>query len=96
MGRTEQLSHLLFMDDVPMFCYCAKYEGRALKKIMDLFCGAMGMVINKIKSAIYFPKIEEDLRHPLSIVFSFPSHDLQVGVKYLGYMPKTNNYGIEE
>jgi hypothetical protein len=79
----------------PMF-FCAELEGRVLNDILDLFYGATRMVININKSAIFFPELEEDLRLSISTLFSFPSYDLQDGIKYLGFKLKPNNYGTKD
>jgi len=51
MGRYERLTHLLFVDDVLIFNYCMKVEGRYLKDILELFCDVKRMVVNVNKSA---------------------------------------------
>jgi hypothetical protein len=89
IGRIEQLTHLLFVDDVLLFCYCMEVEGRQYKEILDLFCDATSMLVNVNKSALYFPVVEARIRCILIDVFSFPSYKLVDGFKYLGYMHKT-------
>jgi hypothetical protein len=46
MGRIEHLTHLLFIDYILLCCHCVEVEGRVLKDLLDLFCGATCMVIN--------------------------------------------------
>jgi hypothetical protein len=55
---------------------------------------ATGMMVNSNKSAIYFPKIEEDIKLLLTDLFTFPSFELADRLKYLGFYLKPNNYGI--
>jgi hypothetical protein len=45
----------MFMDDILLFYHCVEAEGRVLKGVLDLLCGATCMEINVGKSAIYFP-----------------------------------------
>jgi hypothetical protein len=61
---------------------------------LELFCDATGMVINVIKSTIFFLDFVEDVRPHLIIFFNFPTHDMGDGVKYLGFNLKPNSYGI--
>jgi hypothetical protein len=96
MGRNEYLTHLLFAYGILIFCYCTKVEGKVVKNIMDLFCGATCMVINLCKSSMYFPEFEVASHQYMSALFSLPSHNLHGGLKYLGYNIKPNNYGFDE
>jgi hypothetical protein len=59
MGRTKNLSHLLFVDDILIFCSCAKPYGKCLKDILETLCEATGMVINIEKLVIYLPGAQE-------------------------------------
>jgi hypothetical protein len=52
--ETKKLTHILFMDNVLIFCQCEGGDCRVLKEILDLFCDAIGMVVNIVKSPIYF------------------------------------------
>lgn len=58
LGQHERLTHLLFVDNVLIFCFCAAVEGRILKDILNLSCDATGMLINVSKSMIYLPDLE--------------------------------------
>jgi hypothetical protein len=93
-ASNKKLTHLLFVDDVLIFCFCAAVEGKILKDIPSLFCDAMGMLININKSTIFLPNVEEEFRNIFSNRFNFPLQALGEGIKYLGFMSKPNNYGI--
>lgn len=54
------------------------------------------MVINNLKSALYFLEIDEALRMQLSNLFDFSIHEMQAGIKYLGFMLKPNKYGMDD
>jgi hypothetical protein len=45
MGRSECLTHPLFVVDVLILCYCLEASGMVLKDILELFCDATCMVI---------------------------------------------------
>jgi hypothetical protein len=94
--RHERLSHLLFEDDILIFCYCVESDGRVLKEIMDLFCDVAGMVINITKHTIFFSNIEVDQCNLIATQFNFPSHELSNILMYLGYVLKPNNYGVTD
>jgi hypothetical protein len=61
-ASNKKLTHLLFVDDVLIFCFCAAVEGKILKDIPSLFYDAMGMLININKSTIFLPNVEEEFR----------------------------------
>ena len=93
-ASNKKLTHLLFVDDVLIFCFCAAVEGKIWKNIPSLFYDAMGMLININKSTIFLPNVEEEFKNIFSNQFNFPLQALGEGIKYLGFMSKPNNYGI--
>jgi len=46
MRCTEELTHLLFLDDILLFFHSVEVEGRVLKEILYLLCGVTSMEIN--------------------------------------------------
>jgi hypothetical protein len=52
IGRQENVSHILFIDDISIFCLCEYNEGRSIKDIMELLCNEIGISINIIKCTI--------------------------------------------
>jgi len=79
MGRVIRLSHLLFFDGVFILCAWLGEEGKILKDILELFCNAIGMVVNEQKSAIYFPRFVEEGWQILEGYLNFPSFKLDEG-----------------
>jgi hypothetical protein len=73
--------------------FFSEEECQHYKEILELYCLATGMETNITKSALYFPEVEAQVRNNLEHTFPFPSHDLNDGIKYLGYSLKPNNYG---
>jgi hypothetical protein len=86
LGCHERLTHLLFVDDVHIFCFCANVEGRILNDILVLFYEATRMLINVDKSVVYLPRLEADNRHTFSFLFNFPLHELGKGIKYPSFI----------
>jgi hypothetical protein len=60
VGRHEHISHILFLEDILILCLCGGLNGRVLKDILDIFCDSTIMVINIMKSPIYFFGLEVD------------------------------------
>jgi len=90
----EKLTHIFFVDDVPIFYYCIKFESKHYKEILDLFCDTTGVVVNFNNFSIYFLTMVDEIRQHLSKLFSFPLFELENGIKYLWYVLKLKNYGI--
>ena len=80
------------MGDVLLFCLCSKEEGRQYKEILQLFNLVLGMEINMTNSIMCIPMVEAQLRNILERTFPSPTHNMNEGVKYLGYTIKPNNY----
>jgi len=93
IGRTQQLTHLLFVDGVILFCFFSDYECEQYKEVLALFCFETRIEVNINKSAIYFYEIEEQVRSRITDTFSFPAFDLNEGFEYMGYYLKPNKYG---
>jgi hypothetical protein len=53
MGRSINLTHLLFMDGILIFCSYVDSNGNSLKDTLKPFSEVVGMVINVGKSTIY-------------------------------------------
>ena len=86
------ITHLLFVDDVLIFCSGERGETRVLKEILELFSKATGMEINFSKSTLttHLLKLEE----VAEITRNFPINTagLEAGLKYLGFPLKANFY----
>ena len=92
IGEQLAITHLLFVDDVLIFCSGDRRDTRALKEILDLFSKATGMDINFEKSTLttHLLRPEEELE--LIENFPFNLTGLDVGLKYLGFSLKANCY----
>jgi hypothetical protein len=60
IGRSVFLSHLLFVNDILLFCDGSRRDAMKLKEILDLYCTATGKFMNLRKSTISFLGINED------------------------------------
>ena len=96
IGDQLNITHLLFVDDVLIFCSRDRRDTRVLKEILDLFSKATGMDINVEKSTLtnHLLRPEEELE--LFENFPFTISDLDSGLKYLGFSLKANSYRKED
>jgi len=90
MGGILCVTHLLFVDDIMLFCNGFRREASKLKELY-FFSLAIGMVFNERKSTIYFLDLQEDSMVWLSDMFSFPNVDLADGLKYPCFIIKPND-----
>ena len=86
------ISHLLFVDDILIFCDGSCRSLHLLVKGIKLFHSAIGMLINEGKSSVNWANLSLEDTRILSSYFNFHFHELDAGVKYLGFFLKPNNY----
>jgi len=86
------ISHLLFVDDVLIFCSGSRGDTRVLNEILDLFSKATGMEINAGKSTLSTHLLRPEEVALLKSFFPFISSGLDAGLKYLGFSLKANLY----
>lgn len=86
------LSHLLFVNDVLLFCFGDESDLRKSLKLLDLFCAITRMEVSYNKSACYCHNIDRALSAVVNNFFPFDKVDLVAGFKYLGYFLKPNKY----
>jgi hypothetical protein len=89
---TLRVTHLLFVDDVIIFCNGSRRDAGKLHDILDLFSLATGMVINGGKSMIITQNMDEEEIEEYRNFFSFEIKGLDAGLKYLGFHLKPNSY----
>jgi hypothetical protein len=71
MRNSISLSHLLFVYKVILFEAGTFKEAQKYKEILDIYCKAIGMEINILKSSILFNEVKEEIqRQCMSIGFS--------------------------
>eukprot|EP00253_Pinus_taeda_P023181 PITA_23181 len=93
---TEQfyLTHLLFVDDILIFLNGSVRDLTSLNEILNLFCRATGMEINREKSTISLSACTIQESQIASQNFPFQATDLMGGLKYLGFRLKPDGYKI--
>ena len=90
------ITHLLFVDGILVFCSGSFREAERLSKILILFCKATRMQINVQKSTITTFNLEEESMSTLLVLFPLLHFALDDGIIYLGYRLKPNSYGKED
>ena len=88
VGRGAALPHLLFVDDVLLFCIDTKREGKYLQGILQTYNKATGMETNAPNSALYTSRMDDDLTQDFERLFLFQHLDLMDGMKFLGFTLK--------
>ncbi|CAH1443602.1 unnamed protein product [Lactuca virosa] len=87
---TQKITHLCFADDLMLFCPGNIGSIRIIKKVMDEFVGAAGLIPNLSKSHIFFGNVKEPLKRRILDVLPFVEGKLPM--KYLG-IPLLNDQG---
>ena len=90
------ITHLLFVDDILIFCNGSIREVEKLSEILHLFCKATWMQLNSHKYTITTFNLEEDITREFMELFPFQSYTLDEGLKYLGFRLKPNCYKKED
>ena len=90
IGGQLAITHLLFVDDIMIFCSGDRRDTRVLKEILDLFSKATGMEINVEKSTLTTHLLGPEEELELLETFPFNNSGLDVGIKYLGFSLKAN------
>jgi len=96
LGYTESRTHILFVGELPIFCYYVEHEAQTFRVILYPFYDSTGMIINLCKSIVYFLEVEDDFKQFFLGIFTFTYCDLQVGLKYLGFSLKPKNYKLTD
>ena len=86
------LTHLLFMDDVLIFCIGTMRDLHTLNDILVLFSKSTGMEINFVKSTLTTHVLSEEEKLMLLNYIPFNTSSLEGGLKYLGFHLKPNDY----
>jgi hypothetical protein len=95
LERTINLTHLLFVDNILIFCSCAEHNVVVLKEALALFNKATSMIINGEKYVIYLVNAQGPHSPLFDSLLKFSIHALGDGFKYLGFNLKPNNYGTK-
>lgn len=85
----------MFVDDILVFCDGTRQDIDNLDQGLKLLMFASGMVVNKDKSSIVMAHMNPMDFQLLLNYFSFSINHLDVGLKYLGFHIKPNDYLIK-
>jgi hypothetical protein len=85
------ITHLLFVDDILIFCDGSTRDADTLSEGLTLFNIATGMRINAQKSSILFSQTTEERTRYYLDLLPFQTHNLEEGLKYLGFHVKPND-----
>jgi hypothetical protein len=88
----HKITHLLFVDDILIFCSGRHWDAEKLSEILNVFHLATSMTINVQKSTISFTWMEEEVEDYYKAFFPYTTLDFQEGIKYLGFQLKPNDY----
>lgn len=88
------LTHLLFVDDILIFLNGSVRDTTSLNEILNLFCSATGIEINRGKSTISLSDCTLQESQLALQKFSFQETDLLEGIKYPGFRLKPDGYKI--
>ena len=92
LSQNLHISHLLFVDDILVFCLGSVRDFNTLDDILNLFSKATGMNINFGKSSITSFRLSREEEQALLALFSFNLARLKEGLHYLGFFLKPNDY----
>ena len=86
------LRHMLFVNDILLFCRGTKRDINYLHRGLNLFKTTTGMMINLQKSTLsYFCLDDSDLRYIFGF-FPIQAMEISKGIKYLGFILNPNDY----
>ena len=86
------LIHLLFFDDVLIFLDGSGQDSIQFEKILQIFCRPTGMIPNSNKSTIIMTRCSIREQGITSALFDYVPNNIEVGLKYLGFHLKPNDY----
>jgi hypothetical protein len=92
VSNAEMISHLLFIDDVLFCVFGSLRDVSILKRILDHFYRASGMVFNPEKSCLVINNCSEEEVNYFSALILAQARSIDEGLKYLGFFLKPTNY----
>jgi hypothetical protein len=87
------------VDDVLIMTRASIEEWKAIDEILKIFCRAMGLVVNLLKSTFHYSGIQQEVLDSFKDIFPYNFADLYKfveGFRYLGYFLKPDNYKAED
>ena len=93
--NSEELSHILFVDDVVMMGEGTWGNLKEAKQILDLYKKSTGMHVNVEKSILSENGFPEEVRDRLRAEFPYILKPMDEWFKYLGVLIKPNAYSFK-
>ena len=87
-----QITHLLFVDDVLIFCSGMVRDSNTIHDILELFSKSTVMEISSRKLTLTTHLLRVEEFQVIRWFFPFNMEGLDVGLKYLGFCLKPNDY----
>jgi hypothetical protein len=87
-----KILHLLFVDDVLIMTKASIEEWKEIERILCVFCGASGLMINVQKSTFHHFGVQHGILESIKGIYHFNFNDLSEGFRYLGFFLKPDNY----
>ena len=92
LTQNLQISNLLFVDDILIFCSGSVRDFNTLDDILKIFSKSTGMNINFGKSSVTSFQLSREEEQALLALFPFNLARLEEGLHYLGFFLKPNDY----
>eukprot|EP00253_Pinus_taeda_P002842 PITA_02842 len=86
------ITHLLFVDDILLFCNGSLFEFKKIKEVLELFMRATGMLVNYRKSQLITEGLNRQEISQLTAILPLETSKLGDPFKYLGFWLKPDNY----
>lgn len=86
------ITHLLFVDDILLFCNGSLIELKKIKEAIELFMKATRMLVNYRKSQLMTEGLNRQEISQLSTILPLDTSKLGDPFKYLGFWFKRDNY----
>jgi hypothetical protein len=96
VSRLIKILHLLFVDDILIMTKASIPEWMEIKRLLNSFCCASGLLINAQKTSFLHFGVQQHVLDTLKASFLFNFQDLINGFRYLGYFLKLDRYKFED
>eukprot|EP00253_Pinus_taeda_P019663 PITA_19663 len=88
ISRHISLSHNLFVDDILLCAMLQHHSWQCLFDILSKFQKATGLIINRLKSILYYNGDRNDLITSIANMFGVQTQSIRNGITYLGFQLK--------
>lgn len=96
VGLNLWVTHLLFIDDILLFCDGSQNDYCCIRRILEIFLKATGLVINDQKPSITTAGLSLFEVNRAKELLSFEAKSLHDLFKYLGFFLKPDSYKVQD